>query len=304
MDTLSRIDGLNKRFGTAGVAHVVAGNGGLPMVRVTTKAATAEISLNGAQITRWKPGGAEEVLFLSKKSYWEAGRAIRGGIPVCFPWFGDKVDDANAPKHGFVRTKEWRLDSMNALDDGSVTLVCITESDAATRPWWPHEFCVAYRMTVGVKLRLELTVINRGKAPMRFEEALHSYLRVGRVQDVMVRGLDGIAYLDKTDDFREKMQSGGITFKGQTDRIYLNARDAVDVVDAKLGRVVRTEKVNSENTVVWNPGMEQAAKIADLGDDDWQQMVCVEGSNVQTAAIELNPGEEHTLRVTLSAVPA
>jgi glucose-6-phosphate 1-epimerase len=124
------------------------------------------------------------------------------------------------------------------------------------------------------------------------------------VQDVTVRGLDGIAYLDKTDNFREKMQSGEIGFTRQTDRIYLNARDAVDVVDTQLGRIVRTEKVNSENTVVWNPGIEQTAKIADLADDDWQRMVCVEGSNVQTAAIELNPGAEHTLRVTLSAVSA
>jgi glucose-6-phosphate 1-epimerase len=301
METLSRIDGLNRRFGIAGVAEVVAGHGGLPMVRVTTKAATAEISLHGAQVTQWKPAGAEEVLFLSGKSYWDAGHAIRGGIPVCFPWFGDKADDANAPKHGFVRTREWRLDSMNALDDGTVTLVCITESDTATRPWWPREFCVAYRITVGAKLRLELTVINRGKALMRFEEALHSYLRVGQVQDVMVRGLDGIAYLDKTDAFRGKMQDGEIRFTGQTDRIYLNASDAVDVVDTKLGRIVRTEKVNSQNTVVWNPGMEQTAKLSDLADDDWQQMVCVEGGNVQSAAIELNPGEEHTLRVTLSA---
>jgi glucose-6-phosphate 1-epimerase len=304
MDTRSRIDGLNKRFGIAGVAQVVAGHGGLPKVRVTSRAATAEISLHGAQVTQWKPAGAEEVLFLSEKSYWDAGHSIRGGIPVCFPWFGDKADDANAPKHGFVRTKEWRLDSMNALDDGSVTVVCITESDVATRPWWPHEFCVAYRMTVGAKLRLELTVINSGKTSMRFEEALHSYLRVGQVQDVAVRGLDGLAYLDKTDDFREKRQAGDIRFSGQTDRIYLKARDAVDVVDGMIGRIVRTEKVNSENTVVWNPGMEQTAKIPDFGDDDWQQMVCVEGGNVQTAAIELNPGEEHTLRITLSTVPA
>jgi glucose-6-phosphate 1-epimerase len=302
METPSRTDGLNKRFGIAGVAQVVAGHGGLPIVRVTTQAATAEISLQGAQVTQWKPAGAEEVLFLSEKSYWDARRAIRGGIPVCFPWFGDKADDANAPKHGFVRTKEWRLDSMNALDDGTVTLVCITESDAVTRPWWPHEFCVAYRITVGAKLRLELTVINRGKAPMRFEEALHSYLRVGRVQDVAVTGLNGLAYLDKTDGFRAKTQNGEIRLTGQTDRIYLNAGAPVDVVDKELGRIVRTEKVNSGNTVVWNPGMEQTAKISDLADDDWQKMVCVEGGNVQTAAIDLNPGEEHTLRVTLSAV--
>ena len=304
MDTLSQANGLNARFGIAGVAQVVAGKGGLPMVRVSTAVAAAEISLYGAQVTKWKPAGAKEVLFLSEKSYWDAGHAIRGGIPVCFPWFGDKADDATAPKHGFVRTKQWRLDSLSALDDGSVTLVCITEGDANTRPVWPHDFCVAYRITVGAKLRLELTVINSGKTSMRFEEALHSYLRVGKVSDATVRGLDGTAYLDKIEAFQEKKQIGDVSFTGATDRIYVNSSGAADLVDAGLKRIVRTEKVNSNTTVVWNPWTEQAAVMSDFGNDEWQQMVCIEGSNVQASAVELNPGEEHTLRVTLSVVPA
>jgi glucose-6-phosphate 1-epimerase len=304
MDTLSHIDVLNARYGITGIAEVISGNGGLPVVRVTTTAVAAEISLYGAHVTRWKPAGTEEVLFLSEKSYWEAGHAIRGGVPVCFPWFGDKADDPRAPKHGFVRTREWRLDSLSALEDGSVTLVCITESDATTRPWWPHEYCVAYRITVGAKMRLELTVINRGKTSMRFEEALHSYLRVGNVQEMAVRGLDGITYLDKTDSFREKTQNGDVTISTETDRVFVNTRGAVDVMDDSLGRTVRTEKANSETTVVWNPWREQAAKLPDFADDEWQQMVAIEGSNVQTAAIHLDPGDEHTMRITLSSQPS
>ena len=303
METLSHIEALNVRFGIAGIAQIAAGRGGLPMVRVTTPAATAEISLHGAQVTQWKPAGAEEILFLSEKSYWQPGRAIRGGIPVCFPWFGDKADDATAPKHGYVRTREWRLDSLSALDEGSVTLLCITENDASTRAMWPHEYCVAYRITVGAKLRLELTVINRGKSPMRFEEALHSYFRVGHVQDVTVAGLDGLAYLDKTDKYREKAQSGEVTITAETDRIYLKTTGPVEVVDPGLVRVVRTEKVNSQNTVVWNPWSEQVAKLPDMDDSQWEKMVCVEAGNVQGAAIQLDPGEEHTMRVTLTAAP-
>ena len=300
MEGRSHVDALNARFGIAGVAQVVADHGGLPMVRVTSPAATAEISLYGAHVTRWQPAGAKEVLFLSEKSYWLEGRAIRGGIPVCFPWFGDKADDPKAPKHGYVRTREWRLNSLSVLEDGSVTLLCITENDATTRTLWPHEYCVAYRITVGARLRLELTVINRGKSPMRFEEALHTYLQVGRVQDVTVAGLDGTTYLDKTDSYREKPQTGEIVFTRETDRIYLNTRGPVDVADRALGRSLRTEKVNSATTVVWNPWSEGTAKIADLGNDDWKHMVCVEASNVQAAAIQLDPGEEHTMRVTLS----
>jgi glucose-6-phosphate 1-epimerase len=304
MGKLSPIDALNARFGIAGVAQVVAGRGGLPVVRVSTAAVVAEISLYGAQVTRWKPAGAKEVLFLSEKSYWDAGHAIRGGIPVCFPWFGDKADDANAPKHGFVRTRQWRLDSLSALDDGAVTLVCITESDATTLQLWPHHFCVAYRITAGAKLRLELSVINRGNTQMRFEEALHSYLRVGQIQSVSMRGLESTAYLDKNDEFREKPQEGEIKFAGATDHIYLKTSKAVDLIDRSLGRIVRTEKVNSETTVVWNPWIEGAAKLSDFGNDEWQRMVAVEGCNVQAAAIQLGPGEEHTLRVTLSLHPA
>lgn len=303
METLSHVDALNARFGIAGIAQVVAGKGKLPVVKVTSPAASAEISLYGAHVTQWKPAGAGEALFLSDKSYWEAGRAIRGGIPVCFPWFAEKTDDVNAPKHGFVRTKEWRLDSLSALDDGGVTLVCITENDQSTRLLWPHEYCVAYRITVGAKLRLELTVINRGKSPMRFEEALHTYLRVGSVRDMTVSGLDGLTYLDKTDGFRQKSQAGDIRMTEQTDRIYLNSRGPVDVIDASQNRTLRTEKANSATTVVWNPWSEQAAKLGDFGNNEWLEMVCVEASNVQSSAIQLDPGEEHTMRVTLSNHP-
>lgn len=304
METLSHVDALNARFGIAGIAQVVAGKGKLPIVKVTSPAASAEISLYGAHVTQWKPAGADEALFLSEKSYWEAGRAIRGGIPVCFPWFAEKTDDLTAPKHGYVRTREWRLDSMSALDDGSVTLVCITENDAATRLLWPHEYCVAYRITVGAKLRLELTVINRGKSPMRFEEALHTYLRIGNVHDMSIAGLDGLTYLDKTDGFRQKPQVGDIHMIEQTDRIYLNARGTVDVVDAPGKRILRTEKANSATTVVWNPWSEQAAKLGDFGNDEWPEMVCVEACNVQSSAIQLDPGEEHTMQVILSIIPS
>lgn len=303
MESLSHIDALNSRYGIAGVAEISAGNGGFPRVRITTEAADAEIYLYGAHITSWQPRDSDEVLFVSRESSWEAGRAIRGGIPVCFPWFAEKTDDANAPKHGVVRTREWRLDSLSVLDDGSVTLVCVTESDASTRAYWPHEYCVAYRMTFGSRLKLELSVINTGKTPMRFEEALHSYFRVGKVEDVRVLGLEHTEYLDKTDSYRRKAQADGLVFTEETDRVFLNTVAPVDVVDPALRRRIRTEKKNSDTTVVWNPWAQSAASFSDFGNDEWQQMVCVEASNALTSAVLVAPGEEHTLRVTLSVLP-
>jgi glucose-6-phosphate 1-epimerase len=300
MDELLRIDGLNQRFGISGVAEVIAGNGGLPKVRVTTPLCTAEIYLHGAQVTAWQPAGAEEAIFLSEQSHWKDGTAIRGGIPICFPWFRAKADDPKAPMHGFVRIREWRLDSVTAQEGGTVKVVCSTESDAATRQWWPHQFRLTHRVTIGKTLRLELIASNTGSTPLRFEEALHTYFRVGDARSVRVRGLDGVAYLDNRDGNREKIQSGDIVFATTTDNAYLNTRGAVDLIDPMLRRTVRTKKENSATTVVWNPGRQGAAALPDLGDDEWQRMACVEASNIRGSAVLLAPGEEHMMRATLS----
>jgi glucose-6-phosphate 1-epimerase len=300
MDELTRIAALNGRFRIPGVAEVVSGNGGLPKVCVTALSASAEIYLHGAQVTSWRPTGAAEVIFLSAHSHWQDGRAIRGGIPICFPWFRAKADDAQAPAHGFVRTREWRLDSVTTEEDGAVIVTCSTESDALTRRWWPHEFRLVHRVTIGRTLRLELTATNTGAAPLSFEEALHTYYRVGEARNVRVRGLDQVMYLDNTDGNREKIQSGDVVFGGATDNAYLNAHGAVELVDPATHRALRTDKENSATTVVWNPWQHGAASLADLGDDEWQWMACVEASNILGSSVSLAPGQQHTMRATLS----
>jgi glucose-6-phosphate 1-epimerase len=302
MESISHIDGLNHRFGIAGIAQVVPGKGDLPIVRITSEAAAAEISLYGAQVLSWRPAGAEEVIFLSEHSHWQAGQPIRGGIPVCFPWFRDKADHPTAPKHGFVRTKEWRLDSLRADEDGSVTLVCITSSDDSTRAWWPHNFLLAYRIRIAQTLRLELSVMNRGANPLRFEEALHTYFRIGQIQQARVRGLDGITYLDNTDGNRQKRQSGDLVITAQTDNAYMDTEGAIEILDSAQHRRLSTEKLHSSTTVVWNPWQKGAASLSDFGKDEWKQMLCVEASNVLSDAISLAPGEEHTLRATISVL--
>jgi glucose-6-phosphate 1-epimerase len=294
------IDALNARFGIPGLAEVVAGNGGLAKVRVSSPAATAEIYLHGAQVTAWRPEGADEVLFLSAHSRWEEGRAIRGGIPICFPWFRGKADDPAAPAHGFVRTKEWRLDSITAQKDGSVAVTLSTESDDSTRCWWPFEFKLTLAVCIGSVLRLELSANNTGVTKLRFEEALHTYFRVGNAHDVRVRGLDGVEYLDNMDGNRKKLQSGDVLFAAATDNAYLNTQSSLELIDPQLHRSIRTEKENSATTVIWNPWQQGAATLSDLGGDEWQSMTCVEASNILDAAVSLAPGEEHRLRAALS----
>lgn len=295
---------LNGRFGIPGKAEVVDGNGGLPKIRVTTPAATAEIYLHGAQVTSWHPVNADEVIFLSERSYWQNGRAIRGGIPVCFPWFRAKVGDPRAPAHGFVRSREWNLESIVNGAGGKVSVTCSTESDATTRRWWPYDFCLAHRITIGETLELELTVTNTGSSPLRFEEALHTYFRIGDIRRARVHGLDGVTYLDNTDGNREKQQSGELVLNGPTDNAYVRTESPVEIRDEVMNRTLTTDKGESATTVVWNPWQHGAADLVDLGEDQWERMLCVEASNILSAALQLEPGDEHTMRATLSVSPS
>jgi glucose-6-phosphate 1-epimerase len=300
MNKTLQIDELNRRFGITGVVEVLTGHGGLPKVRVTSALATAEIYLHGAHVTSWRPASAEEVIFLSEHSHWEDGVAIRGGIPICSPWFGPKLDDPKAPMHGFVRLREWRLDSVIAEEDGTVAVMLSTESDDASRRWWPHEFRMTYRIVIGETLHLDLTVTNTGDAAFEFAEALHTYFRIGDVRTVLVRGLDGVTYQDKVDGNREKVQSGDLAFAGPTDNVYLDTQGPVELRDPTLRRTIQTEKQNSATTVVWNPGQQGAAALPDLGSDEWQHLLCVEACNVRSAVVSLGPGKDHTMSAILT----
>lgn len=296
---MATIDEFNERLGIPGVAQVMAGRGGLAVVRVNSGAGSAEIYLHGAQVTSWKPRGGDEVLFVSNQSRWEDGKAIRGGIPICFPWFRGKADDAKAPAHGVVRTKSWELTTIEQ-DGDVVTVTLASESDEASQRWWPFEFRAEYRVMVGAELKLELAVTNTGSAPMRFEEALHTYHRVGDAEKVRVAGLDWTAYLDNMDGNLEKMQRGDVVMTGPRDNAYLDTRSALEVIDPVLGRRIRTEKKNSLTTVVWNPWEAGAKALADLGNYEWRGMACVEASNILGAAVTLAPGEEHGMTAVLS----
>ena len=286
---------LNRVRQLAGVAELAMGNGGLPKLRIKTRAASAEIYLYGAQVTSWRPEGAAEVLFVSEQSQWQEGKAIRGGIPICFPWFRAKADDPKAPSHGFVRTKIWKLESVSECPEDSVAVLLSTESDDASRKLWPYDFLLEYRITVGRELKLELTMKNTGASELRFEEALHTYFRVGDVEQCSVRGLDGVTYLDNRDANKKKTQHGDLRISTQTDNAYADATGTVDIVDSALRRRLRTEKQNSNSTIVWNPWKEGARALADLGDEEWRQMLCVEGGNILASAIKLESQDSYTM---------
>ena len=299
MDALSRVGELDRRFGIPGLASVGEGNDAMPRVKISSALCEAEMYLHGAQVTSWRPAGSDEVLFLSEKSHWMDGQAIRGGIPICFPWFRARANDPQAPAHGFVRTKTWRLESILEEDD-AVVVSMVTESDRNTRRWWPGEFRLVHRATFGSQLKLELVCTNTGTTPLRFEEALHTYNRVADVQGVSVQGLDTVRFLDNTDSNKEKVQRGDVAIAAQTDSAYLNTRNTVELSDPGKRRHIRLDKSNSLTTVVWNPWREKASELPDLGKDEWTQFLCVEASNILDAAIKLAPGQEHRMTAILT----
>src|SRR6266567_2748501 len=264
MDTVSVAAELDHRFGIPGVAEVCEGNGGLPRVRITGAFGEGEVYLHGAHVTSWKPAGnnEDEVLFVSTKSHWQEGQAIRGGIPICFPWFRAKGDDRQAPAHGFARTKTWQIESI-VQNEGRVSVSMFNESDEQTRRWWPGEFRLIHRVTFGSELKLELICTNTGTTPLRFEEALHTYNRVADVQHVRLHGLDTVSFLDNTDSNKEKAQRGDVAIASQTDSAYLNTRNTVELSDPKMRRRIRLAKANSLTTVVWNPWREKASELRD-----------------------------------------
>ncbi len=290
---------LQARFGLPGLAHITTGNGGLPCVRITAPAATGEIYLHGAHITSWRPAGGEEVIFTSSSALWADGEAIRGGVPVCSPWFRAKEDNPRAPKHGLVRTKAWDLDAIEPHADG-VRVTLSTTNDSSGKQWWPYDFTLRLRATFGAALRMELDYTNEASVPVRVAEALHSYLAVGDVRQVSVTGLDGARYLDNGEGNREKQQLGDLRFSSETDNAYLNTAADLTLVDPVLMRRIRVAKSGSQSTVTWNPWETGAGKIADLGVGEWQHFACLEASNVLSCAVNIAPGETHTLSAVIT----
>jgi glucose-6-phosphate 1-epimerase len=256
---------LQREFGIPNIAEVIKGRGDLPKVQINTALAQGEIYLHGAHVTSWKPKGGDEILFLSQLARWQDGKAIRGGVPISFPWFADNAENPGAPAHGFARTRAWQLQAIEH-HEGAATVSMSLQSDQATRRWCPGEFRIIHRVSFGQELRLELEVTNKGAGPFRFEEALHTYYRVGDVRKVHLHGLDGVRYLDKVDSNRQKVRQGDVVLTAETDRVYLDTTGAIEIDDPSLRRKISVRKEKSDTTVIWNPWEKKAQAMADLGD--------------------------------------
>lgn len=294
------LDSLNAQFGIPDALTIATGQGGLPCVEIATAACRGRVYFHGAHVTHWQPAGHEPALFVSERSSFEADKPIRGGVPLCFPWFGPHPGDPNLPPHGFVRTLPWELQATRLGDAGKVALVMVLKSNDQTRRLWPFDFEIRHRITMGDQLILKLETHNTSKTPIRFEEALHTYLAVGDARHIEIAGCESIDYLDKTANFQRQTQAGPVRITSETDRIYVDTKRGNVVHDPVLKRQIVVQKTDSNDTVVWNPWSEKAKAIPDLGDDEWPRFVCVETCNVKASAVELAPGAIHQIRAIVS----
>lgn len=271
---------------------------GIPALRVHgPQGSSAVVSRLGGQVLSWTTPDGRERLYLSERAVYDGSVAIRGGVPVCFPQFAERGD---LLKHGFVRTREWEVSARRSGDDYALVTLEIGD-DAETHALWPHRFRLELTLMIEAdRIDLELCVANTGELPFEFTAALHTYLRVVQVEDVAVEGLYGHDYRDATDGNKVVRDSGTeLLIEGETDRVYRHVRRPQMLRAGNLSLGIQQQ--GFPDTVVWNPWVEKCAALADMPDDDWRHMLCIEAAAADVVQ-ELGAGDEWYGRQTLVAL--
>jgi len=294
------VDKLNHEFSLGRYLNFREGPNGLIYTHINNDSGSSEIYLHGAHITSYLPHGREPVIFLSDKSRYEPGKAIRGGIPISWPWFADHPTDSTKPAHGFARTSLWEVrDTQHISTDETEITLALNESKE-THKLWDYSFDLKLKIIVGAELKAFLTTTNCDDKAFNITSAFHSYYNVGNISEVKVSGLEDTDYIDKVDNFTTKRQTGPVTITDETDRIYLDTETECIIEDLDLNRKIRISKSGSNSTVVWNPWSEKSRNMGDLPDDAFPSFACVETANAGTDNVTLTPGEQHGLCLNIA----
>ncbi|MHA6198049.1 D-hexose-6-phosphate mutarotase [Pseudomonas wadenswilerensis] len=285
-------------------------HGELNCWRITSDSAELLVAQQGAQVLSYQRLGEPPLLWLSDQALFNHGKSVRAGVPVCWPWFGNlqrnpeavrkQFNGGEAPAHGLVRGRDWQLLGIESSGD-AVQLSFTLPETQGDLPGWPHQVELTLTIRMGEDLSLDLTSRNLGNDPVTLSQALHSYFAVSDVRSVSVEGVKGRDYIETLADWEQRTQQTDLTFNGETDRIYLDTPAELVIVDPAWNRRVRVSTRGSRSAVIWNPWTEKAAQLADMADDGWQRMLCIETANVWGDIVELAPGASHTLGLTLSS---
>jgi D-hexose-6-phosphate mutarotase len=298
---------LSSRFGIPGQLQFRDDPCGLTFAEIDNAGGVARICLQGAHIVSWRPKSqAEPVVWVSEQAKYGPGKSIRGGVPVCWPWFGPHASEKTFPGHGFARTVLWQVSGSAALANGDTQVRFMLMPNDQTRNQFPKACRVELVATVGASLGVELVTTNLDTEAVEIGEALHTYFRIGDIGSATVTGLENAASVDKVDGGQRKTQVGPVAFSGEVDRVYVNTDGECVIVDPDLQRRIRIAKTGSRSTVVWTPWQEKAEKMGDFGpgrhnQGGWREMVCVESGNALDNVVTVPAGASHTLSVIYSA---
>jgi glucose-6-phosphate 1-epimerase len=317
MSRVENIEALERHFGIQGHVTFAESALGGPVAHLSHRQGSAIVSLEGAQVLSWIPTGGSEVLWLSPMARLGAARAIRGGIPVCWPWFGARPIDASPesgpwPQHGLVRTRLWDVAASTAQEQATTITLTIGVDPDPDHPW-PFHVSAQLTVSLGERLTVQLAMQNDDDARVAFTGALHTYVRVGDIGGCALEGLERVAFEDvvvRKDEPPPEgptssvvYQPGSVVVDREIDRIYRAHRGEVRVVDQSLGRIVHVSKSGSASTVVWNPWIEKSARLGDMPEGGYRQMVCIEAANTHRDVVRLSLGRSHRLSTTLLVRP-
>ena len=287
---------LNRSFGIANKVVFVEGQGRLPFIQIDTDKAQAVISVYAGQVLSFKPVNQKaDLMFLSTKAYYQAGKAIKGGVPICWPWFGADPEGKGRPAHGFVRNRMWEVIDTQINPSNEVRVVLGLNDTPETLAIWPYSFKLRLEITISDTLNLELITQNTGDQAFTITQAFHTYFSVQDIHQVSVAGLNGKPYLDKVDGGQQKTQLGEVKINAEVDRIYLNVSNDLTIHDAGMSRQILIRAKGSQTAVVWNPWEKISKEMADLLDDDYLRLICVETTNAATDTILIQPGNQFSL---------
>ncbi len=293
------IDTLNTKFGIKGEAVFTQQENNLIFLEISNRYADAVICLYGAHITSFRPHDSKEILWMSPDSHLEVGKPIRGGIPVCFPWFGPHKTDPEKPQHGFARLMYWDIAEITTKAGGETLIRLTLNSSEQTKSYWPHDFNAEITIVVGSTLELNLNVTNTSHESFEYGSALHSYYNLSSIENIAITGLQGARYHSQLYPGEFIQESPEIEIKQAETRHFHDTEATCIINDPVFGRKISVAKSGSKITTVWNPWAETCAKIDDLPDEGYLSFVCVEAVNAFDNMITLNAGESHTTSATI-----
>ncbi len=285
------IDELDEKYSIEGEVGFAELENDLVYVTVSNKYADADICLYGAHVTSFRPQNQMDILWMSPESSFEVGKPIRGGIPVCFPWFGPHKTDPEKPQHGFGRLMYWDVVSTETNAIGETVIKLQLCSSAETKLYWEYDFCAEMTFVVGRTLTSTLKVTNTSSEPFEYSCALHSYFGLSAIDNISLEGLKGITYLNQLSGEFDIQDEELLTIDKATTRHYMKTESQVVIHDPIFHRKINVAKSGSQVTTVWNPWDETCAQISDLPDDAYETFICVEATNAFDYPIHLKAGE-------------